>query len=218
MKNALLFSLAMLPALVFADTVTVKVTPPTTREDGKPLKVAELSQCRLWNVTDAKNKRLLSDQVLVQNVYTFTETTVGTNKYSADCTDTAGQVSKASATVQYIVKEPVVAVPEVPVLTADVTGNQVKFTVEPPSKRIDGSPLKKSDLLKCGLFNTTDPKNYKTISMDLLGGPVTYTIAKPGDYRFGAKCYDLQNRASMISFLRKVLITEPAKECDCICP
>ena len=205
---------------VYADTFTLQVTPPVAREDGTPLKASELSKCRVWDITDtAKHKSLSS--TLLNKPYTHGEDVPGTYKYAADCTDTKGVTSKLSTPVTKTVAPVIVVVtnPAIPGLTTKALANgRVQFTVTPSSKRTDGTPLKLSDLSKCSLFNTTDPKNYKTVSTDMLSGTKTMAFPIQGEYIFGAKCYDTANRASLISTLKRVNITVPAKDIISVCP
>lgn len=78
-------------------------TPPTVREDGTALPLAEIKQCSLYNVTTTPHVRV--DTMPLAGWYKFDlVNTNSTRRYAMTCTDVAGVTSNYSNAIEVTTK------------------------------------------------------------------------------------------------------------------
>lgn len=208
-RFSLFIVVILLTQLATADTFTLSVVPSSSRVDGSPLKLSELKNCKVWDVSDSKNKKLVSSDMLKSN-YEYNALTAGTYKFTADCTDTDDQTSDPSPVVTRVVAVTALANPEVPKLTSKVSGKKITFTLTPPTKRVDGSPLKKADIEYCKIFDR-GVSQFKLVTNKALNNPESvYSVDSAGKYTFSATCKDTQGNSSGHTAIMTIMIEDTA--------
>ena len=97
MVTFLVVALSFFSVSAHALSLDVTFSLPATREDGSKLAVADLAQCRLYDVTGTAPVKI-GDMGLA-GAYIYSTTAIGAKKYAADCVDKNGLASKLSQAV-----------------------------------------------------------------------------------------------------------------------
>ena len=195
-----------------ASGVKLTWSPPSTREDGEPLKAADLAGYELYYTTDDP---AVSGTVEIDggstSTYTLQDLAAGNYHFAMSAIDTSGAKSKLSSIADFTVAASTAA-PSVPggmVLNSSGSGD-LTVSWQVPTTRVDGTPLAAAELSGyqivvysyqlVGLFNYG---SVKAIPVTVNGGSVNrYVVANVDSGPCSVVMYaiDTNGKASAIRY------------------